>query len=199
MRIKRRRGSVGVETVMVLPVALVVILLSRMILEASLNRQEIGVYTRASTITAAEAESTLAADCAFDQDAFQGRVIVTQTPSVDCSRYRAEAGLQNAKPFWDTLEDAAKPVDWADFLRDVKPRDTLYDMRGAGDSTMTLTKPAFLAQQSPVTSEQTYLTPQGELWGHDIAQFAKGHDAVIWDELSRENTHLLFPNVFPSR
>ncbi len=196
MRI-RRRGSLGLETMMAIPIAMVVILLGRFILEGSLNRQEIGLLTREGVVSTAEDMITNARDCTGDQSAFLDRESVTQSPSVTCDVRRAETGLRNEDPFWDAMEDAATA--WQDILRDVRPSNPLYDVIGEGTSTVTLTAPNFLAQQGGKTSTQVHLRPQGDLWRDTQNQFAQGHDAVIWEELRRENTHLMFPNVFPSR
>lgn len=193
MRIKRR-GSVTIEAVMLVPIAIIMILLARFILEASLNRQETAVYARGSAVSAGMARSTSAQNCFFDTQDFQGRPSVNQAESVRCTTRDAERGLSAEQPIWDEIEDGAAP--WDEILRDVKPRRSPRDIVAHAEVDMTLTSPAFLAQQNATEGDQSYLAPQDVLWAHDESRFDEGHDRVIWDELCREATYQLFPNVF---
>lgn len=190
-----RRGSVTVEGLMVLPVVLVMLLLGRFLLEAALNRQETAVYARGAATSAAAAVRL--SSCRFSQDAFAGRASVEQTGNVRCDRRDAERDLRREEPIWDALEDAADP--WPEILRDVRPRSGPRDIVATADVTMTLTAPNFLAQQAPVLAEERHLAPDRVYWGHSEGDLAEGHDRVIWEELCREATWQLFPNVFPSR
>jgi hypothetical protein len=197
MRIKRRRGSLSVESVMLIPIAVVIILLTRMLLEASLARQEIAVYARSGTHSAAALTTTSVIGCSSDLTAFAGRQNVTQVPSLNCQQRDAERGLQQERPFWDAVESGASS--WRTILRDVKPSGTLQDMQGDGSGTLNLYGPAFLQQQKTVNSANAHLAPQNIRWGDDDRSFARGHDSVIWDELQKRGTYRLFPEVFPSR
>ena len=180
---------------MVVPAALVFILFASYVLEASLARQEVAVFTRGSTIAAATARSTLPWSCNFTRDAFTGRSQVSQTAQVSCDQTGAERGLSREQPIWDLMRDAASP--WDEILRDVRPRGRLMDMRGDGQGTLTMTN--MMQSQGPVNSDQTYLYPLNELFTHSDRPFQRGHDQVIWEELNLHPTYLLFPNVFPSR
>jgi len=190
-----RRGSVTIEGLMVLPVAVVVILLGRLVLEASLHRQETAVYARGSATSAAIVARTSA--CRFEDEAFEGRASVEQTGSARCTRRDAERELSREEPIWDALEDAANP--WDEILRDVRPTTGPRDMIATAEFTLTMTAPAFLADQAPTLAEERHLAPERRYWGHREDDYAEGHDRVIWEELCREATWQLFPNVFPSR
>ena len=194
MRI-RRRGSVTIEGLMVLPVALVVILLGRLVLEASLHRQETAVYARGAATNAAVVARTSA--CDFDDEVFQGRASVEQTGSASCTRRDAERGLSREEPIWDALEEAANP--WDEILRDVRPRSGPRDMIATADFSLTMTAPQFLSDQAPTAARDRHIAPERRYWDHREGDFGEGHDRVIWEELCREATWQLFPNVFPSR
>ena len=191
-----RRGSVTVESLLVLPIAIAMILLGRFILEASLNRQEAAVYARGSTVAAATARSTSFLNCAFDQQDFTGRTSVDQTAQVRCSRQNGERGLNNEKPVWDALEDSAQP--WSEILRDVKPSRGPSDIVGRAQATLTMAQPQFIAQQNPTEAAQSYISAERRLWTHAERPYKRAHDKVIWDELCKEGTYWLFPNVFPN-
>lgn len=192
----KRRGSVAIETLMIIPIAVIMILLARFILEGSLNRQEVSVYARGSAISAGLANSTNMFRCRFNDDAFDGRASVTQAATVRCDRRDAETGLSQEQPMWDEVEDGAAP--WDEILRDVKPTQSPRDMVASANGVLTLTSPAFLAQQNPTDADQVYLAPEAVLWAHDEDQLAEGHDVVIWEELCLQATYQLFPNVFPN-
>ena len=180
---------------MVVPAALVFIIYATFVLEASLARQEVAVFTRGSTVAAATARSTLPLSCNLSRDAFSGRAGVSQTASATCDRAGAERGLSREQPIWAEMHDAANP--WDEILRDVRPRGRIMDMRGSGQGTMTMTN--LMQAQGPVNSSQTFLYPQNELFTHNDRPFQRGHDQVIWEELRIHPTYLLFLNVFPSR
>ncbi len=191
-----RRGSVTIEGLMVLPVAVTTIFLSKFVLEASLNRQEAAVFARGSAITAASAGRTSFGACDFDRSAFTGRNGIAQSAIVNCHREDAERGLSQEEPVWDALETAAAP--WDDILRDVTPRTGPRDFVATAEVTMTFQGTDFLAQQDPTLGKQSYLASERTLWTHDDSTLAKGHDQVIWDELCKSATFWMFPNVFPN-
>lgn len=193
----RRRGSLSIEAVMIVPVALMMILLGRYVLEASLARQEVAVYTRLGTHTAAAAKSTGASACVSDTAAFSGRTGVSQTAQISCNQRSAERGLSQERPFWDAVERGAAP--WRGILRDVKPNGQVYDITGEGTGTTALTGPAFSQASHTVDSDQTFIAAQDIRWDHDEDPMQRGHDQAIWQELRQRGTHALFPNVFPSR
>ena len=195
MRINRR-GSVTVESLMVLPIAVVMILLGRYILEASLNRHEAGVFARGSTVAAATARSTRARDCDFDRQDFNTRSSVSQTPLARCSRQSGERTLSREDPMWDAVEDGASA--WSGILRDVKPNRSPNDIVGTGEASMTLSSPQFISQQNPTQAEQRYISPERVLWTHNEGRFDEAHDKAIWDELCKSSTYWLVPNVLPN-
>lgn len=189
-----RRGSVTIEVLMIVPIAIIIILLARFILEGSLNRQEVSVYARGSAITAGMASSANMFSCRFNDEAFDGRAAVDQNATVQCSRRNAETGLSREQPMWDEVENGA--TSWDRILRDVKPSQSPNDVIARANSVMTLTSPAFLAQQNPTDADQVYLAPEDVLWAHDEDPLDDGHDVVIWEELCLEATYQLFPNIF---
>ncbi len=193
----KRRGSLSLESAMIVPVAVAMILMGRFVLEASLARQEVSVYTRMGTHTAAAAKSTSASACISDVAAFTGRTDITQTATISCNHRNAERGLSAERPFWDAVERGAAP--WRAILADVKPSGPVYDITGDGAGTTDLGGTQFLEAQDTVTSDYTFIAAQDIRWDHDEQRMAEGHDKAIWKELRRRGTHRLFPNVFPSR
>ena len=182
---------------MVIPVALIVILLARLVLEASLARQEVSVYTRMGTHTAAAAKSTGLTGCIADKDAFSGRLEVTQTATLTCNQRDAERGLSQERPFWDAVERGAQA--WRGILADVKPRGPVRDITGDGTGTLDLGGSDFLQRRDTVTSDYTFIAAQNIRWDHDERPLQRGHDQAIWKELRKRGTYRLFPEVFPSR
>ena len=195
MRIDRR-GSVTVEGVMVLPIAVVVIVLGQYLLEASLHRQETAVSARSSTVEAAAARRVPTSGCSTETADFSDRASVEQTENVERCRRNGERGLSRERPVWDALERAADP--WDEILRDVRPRRGPSDIVGAATTDMTFDGPAFLENEDPVDARQRFIWPEAVAWTHEDDGFEEGHDAVIWDELCKSETWKLFPAVFPS-
>ncbi len=190
-----RRGSVAIEMLMIIPIAIIMILLGRFILEASLNRQEVSVYARGSAITAGMARSTNMFRCRFNDEAFDGRAAVDQNETVRCNRRDAETGLSREQPMWDEVEDGAAP--WDEILRDVKPRRSPRDIMATAEVRLTVTGNAFFDENASTRSQQRYLAPEKVLWSHKERGLDAAHSAVIWDELCKSGTYWLFPNVFP--
>lgn len=191
-----RRGSITIEALMVLPIAVMLILLGRYIMEGSLNRQEISVFARGGAVAAGLARSTGAADCDFDRQDFTNRPAVDQTATINCTRRDSERGLSREDRMWDAVEDGAAP--WPEILRDVKPGESPRDIVAEANVALALTSPAFLAQQNDTDAKQSYVAPENVYWDHDEDDLAEGHDHVIWEELCHEATYQLFPNVFPN-
>ena len=181
---------------MILPVAIVMILLARMILEASLNRQEVAVFARGSAVTAALSEDPRRQTCDFERSHFDGRTSVNQTPFVTCSNPDSEDNLSREERMWDAVERGAEP--WPEILRDVRPTESPRDVTADANANMVLTSPAYLSLQDGVTSGQRYVATRDLVWDHDEENMAEAHDAVIWEELCKEATYQLFPNVFPN-
>lgn len=191
---KRRRGSVSIEGLMVLPIAVTMIFMGKFILEASLNRQETAVYARGSAQSVATARGITFRSCAFDDQDFQGRTGVAQSVTVDCRRRGAERDLSREEPMWDAVEDGAS--DWDEILWDVKPRSGPRDIIADARVELTFAGSDFLSQQDKTIGEQSFLTPDGTLWTHKEGRLNQGHDKVIWDELCKSGTYWLFPQVF---
>lgn len=194
---KRRRGSLGMEAVAIVPFAIIMILLSRFILEAMLTRHEVAVYTRGSTASAAISSFPVLISCTFDKTPFTARTNVTQTASVSCRERDGEKGLSQEKPFFTAIKDAASA--WPGILRDVDRTDAVMDMTGEGSGSMAFQRPDFLSTRGDQSSTRNYQTPMDELFDHSDDPYTAAHDPAIWDELSQKNTYKLFPNVFPSK
>ena len=195
--LKRRRGSLSMEAVMLLPVALVMILLSRFVLEAMMNRQEVAVLVRGATATAAAADSPLPLYCDFDRAPFAQPGSVTQSPTTECARRGAEQGLRSEPRFWEALRQGASP--WSRILRDVDQTGAVMDMTGTGSATMAFTRPEFLRIQSPGASHSSYVAPTEVLWSHLEDSLRASYDPVFWQALREQGTWRLFPEVFPAR
>ena len=194
---RRRRGEIGMEAMLILPVAIIVILLARLILEAMLVRQEVAVFTRSGTAAAAVAESTLPIHCTSDRAPFTERPAVTQTGQVGCQEREAEQGLTTQREFWPALRNGAQP--FPRILRDVYQDDAVMDMQGDGDGTTAFTRPEFLARIATMTTDDRALFPQGTLWMHHDEPMRASYDPVMWDALREQGTWRLFPEVFPAR
>ena len=200
MRIKldrRRRGSLSLEAVMLVPAAVIVILIARYIAEGMLTRQEVAIFTRASTVSAATSALPRLISCDADRSKFGAKAGIRQSAGVTCSNHRAEGGLRRERPFFDALRDGARA--WPRILRDVDQRRPVQDVKGAGTGTFLMEQPAFLQKQGAVTSKQSYLTPEMKFWDHQTRPYSNGHDRVIWQRLSQHGTARLYPNVFPAR
>ena len=181
---------------MAMPVALVIILATRYIAEGMLTRQEVAVYTRSSTISAAAATGVSVGSCTADRTAIAAKSGISQTVDATCARYRAEKGLSREKPFFRALKDGARP--WPRIIRDVEIKRPIQDVKGSGTGTFLMDKPDFLTAQGAVTSKQAFLIPEMKFWDHGTKPFRAGHDKVIWQALRQYGTYRLFPKVFPS-
>ena len=182
---------------MILPVAIVMILLARFLLEAGLARQEVSVYTRMGTHSAAAVGSASAVVCQASTTAFTGRTDVTQSATLTCTTRDAEIGLSRERPFWDAVGRGAAA--WRAILKDVRPTGPVNDVVGNGSGTLDVSGSPFLDRRQTVNADYRFIAAQDVLWRHDQPSFARGHDQAIWQELRKRGTYRLFPEVFPSR
>ena len=194
---RRRRGSLGLETLLVLPVAVVIILLARFILDSMLTRHDVAVYTRGGVVTAAALDRTDPVTCNQFGRTLDDREGVDRTAVASCADREAEGGLSSQQPFFRALRDGASA--WPDILRDIDPRRAEQDIRASAIGTVTFTRPPFSETGTPEATRDVQLRPRQDFWDHDEARLANGHDAVVWQELSRKGTYRLFPDVFPAR
>jgi hypothetical protein len=178
---KRRRGEIGIEAMLILPVAIVIVLLSRFILEGMLVRQEVGVYTRSGTAAAAQAESRLPIYCTSDRDPFSARPAVDQTALMLCLERAAEGGLTSQPEFWPAVRQGSDP--YPRMMRDVYQDDRVMDMAGDGFGTSTFARPRFLADAGMVNTSAAALFPQQTLWTHEDEPLKSSYDPVLWDAL----------------
>ena len=184
------------EAAMVIPIVVVMILLGRFVLEASISRQETAVFARGSTVAAAAARSTFLS-CDFERGQFTDFAEVDQVAQVRCRRQDGERGLSREQPMWDEVEDGASA--WDEILRDVKPSRSPNDIIATARVSISIERPAFLEQQDRVRASQSHVAPERVIWNHDERQFRHAHDEVIWDEICKKAaTYALFPNVFPN-
>lgn len=193
---RRRRGSLSLEAVMLIPVAMIVILTSRYIAEGMLTRQDVAVYTRASTMNAATSSLPRLLACTGDRSQIGQKPGVAQTVGATCASRSAERGLRQERPFFDALREGARPS--PRILRDIDRNQRITDVQGNGTGSFLLQKPQFLTQQGAVTSRQVYLTPEMKFFDHRTRPYSNGHDRAIWQELSQHGTAQLFPRVFPA-
>ena len=200
MRIRlntKRRGSLGIEALMIVPFAVIMILMSRFILEAMLNRQEVAIYTRSSTVSAAHSTDSVQSSCTFDDTPFSSRSSVSQSSSVSCFKQNSEKGLRNVPEFFQALSEGARP--WPGIIRDVKRDTAILDMKGDGDGSMTFDRPEFLSTRDSTSVTNSYVAPLDELFDHSEKPYKAAHDPVVWAELKKRQSYKLFPDVFPSR
>ncbi len=106
---RRRKGEIGMEALMILPVTIILVLLSRLIMEGMLVRQEVAVFTRSGTAAAAEAESTLPIYCLGDLAPFSERPAVNQNALMVCRERLAEQGITSEPDFWRRSAGARNP------------------------------------------------------------------------------------------
>lgn len=195
---QRRRGSLSVEAVMVIPVALVVILLARYVHEGMLTRHEIGVYTRGAAINHAIYGGPSLATCQHDSDGLtDGAAGVNRTGGADCNKVNGENGLRSSSRIFRALDDGASG--WPAMARQISRNVRIYDIAAEGSGSMRFDQPPFFAQATPGQTTAKYIEPEDELWFHDDKrQWKVGHDPVIWRDLP-STTRRLFPRLFPSR
>ncbi len=206
IELKSRRGSIGLEAAMMVPATIMMIYVARFVMEAMITQQETAVYMRSSTVNAAVSASSysgligqimIARGCKSDREPFNDQSQLSQAIKVSCSEQDAESGVPGRLKFWKRPEDGAAP--WKKLLRDVKPSRQISDVRGVVIfSTMQFQRPDFLQRQGSGQSGHTYLVPKPKVWDHKKRPLKQASDKVIYQELRTENTHKLFPNVFPS-
>jgi hypothetical protein len=193
---RRRRGSLSLEAVMLIPVAMIVLLTSRYIAEGMVTRQEVAVYTRASTMNAATSALTRLVSCTADRSDIGQKSGITQTIAATCASHPAERGLRRERAFFDALREGARPS--PRILRDILRNQRIVDVRGTGTGSFVMAKPDFLTQSGAVTSRQVYITPEMRFWDHRTDPYANWHDRAIWQELRQQGTYQLFPRVLPA-
>ncbi len=210
IRLRSRRGSIGLEAVMIVPVAVMMILVARFVSEAMVSRQETAVYIRAATVNAAAvaggytgglATAQMVRNCRSDRAPFSDQADVSQGQFAYCLWRNAEEGVTERNRFWRRVEEGARP--WPDIIRDYKPANpsrSERDVTGRIQSTMQFQRPDFLQRQGGTAVQHQYLVPTTRVWDHKKRPLKQASDRVIYRELrSNGKTHKLFPNVFPSR
>lgn len=205
IKFKNRRGSIGLEAVMIVPAALMMIFVARFVSEGMLTRQETSVYIRSSTVNAAVSSAAytgstatvmLYRGCKADREPFSDQSQLNQAVYASCFWRPAEQGVDSSDKFWKRSETGANP--WSKLIRDVKPTSPERDVHGRIFATMQFERPDFLQRQGGAQVQHQYLAPTTKIWNHEKRPLKQASDKVIYQELRRENTHKLFPRVFPS-
>lgn len=191
---KRRKGSLAIEAVMIIPLALIIVFLARFVMEGMLTRHEVAVYARGSAINVAYSTVTVAG-CTHDSGGFVTGAGVNRTGSANCKTVDAERGLQSESPVFEALRQGASA--WTGLADHMDDGSRTEDVVATATGSMSFDNPPFLASAGQNDTEQVFKHPQNDLWADD-ERWRTGHDQVIWRELQRGPVHDLFPNVFPS-
>lgn len=191
----RRRGSLAIEAVMIIPIALIIIFLARFVMEGMLTRHDIAVHARVSAVKLATTSGN-ATGCATDAMTASGGAGVQREGEATACTQTAERGLRAEQPFFEALENGASA--WTEMARHVDDGRPTLDVVSDASGSMQFDNPPFLANAGEIDSGQRFMLPKHDLWPDDD-RWANGHDRVIWDELAQENTTRLFPNLFPAR
>ena len=197
MRIKfdrRRRGSLGMEALMILPFAIIMILLGRFIFESAMTRHEVAVHVRGSAVSAAAAGSIV---FCRHESSFIERTDVEKSKLVGCLPRDGERGLQQERKILDEMEQRASA--WREIMRDIRGEGPFNDYRAAGSGSTSFQNPEFLENQGTVRNFSQHMVTTDEVFDHGDDPWDPAHDPVVWDELRKEGTYRLFPRLFPSR
>lgn len=188
----RRAGSLAIDAVMVLPIAVILGLVSGYISESMMFRTE--ATTSVRTATAARASD---APCvAADRGAMQ-RDGVARRLSISCAMRDDEGGLGRERPLFEALRRAASG--WPELVDEVTPKGRIDGVVGSGQGTVRMQEPPFLSRFDAHSTEAGHRMPTTERWDHGEQPWKAGYDPVIWRELSKRGTAQLFPRVFPQR
>ncbi len=207
IRCRNRRGSIGLEAIMLVPVATMMIFVARYVSEATVSRQEIAVHLRSATENAAGASAAFVgqrarpavmANCRADKTAFFDNANVAQSGQASCVLHYAERDVPRKDRFWVRADDGAQP--WPAINRDFAPIIHIYDVKSKViNGSMRFRGSNFLQRQGEVEIFHQYITPRMNVWDHKKAPLKKASDPQIWKELKRRPTYKLFPNVFPGK
>jgi hypothetical protein len=192
---RRRQGSLAMEALLTLPIAVAIILLVRFLFEGAMTRHEVAVHARGSAVSAAAADSVLPIFCRHDSS-FITRSGVSKDFLVFCSARDGETGLDEEKPIMEALKDGASA--WPGILRDLEDEGPFNDYRSRGQGSTRFASPPFLANQGMIENDAAYLSPSLKVFDHSDDPWRAAHDGAVWDELGSK-TSKLFPNLFPAR
>jgi hypothetical protein len=195
---RRRRGSLSIEAVMVLPLALVLILMTRFGMEAMVTRQEVAIYTRGAAMNKALISLPLNASCQHaDTNVLSTTAGVNRDSKASCTTENGELGLNREKRIFTALDDGAS--NWRQMATQISNGISILDVVANGSGEMSFDNPPFLQQSGSRGTSHTFKRPADEFWLHDDErQWQVGHDPVIWKDLPN-TTRRLVPNLFPSR
>lgn len=189
---RRRKGSLSVEFVLVLPIAVCVTLLAAYIAEALMFRTEATAAVR----TAAHAAAGDAPCQVSDPDA-HSRVGTSRSLQVYCQRIDEEADLRRVRPFFEALRRAASG--WPELVDGIEPELPIASVLARGEGSVAMTAPPYLQSFGAVETSSLHRVPTTDQWDHGQENWRRGYDPEIWAALSEQGTYQLFPNVFPSR
>lgn len=207
---RNRRGSLALEAIMVIPVMIVMILLTKFILEAMLTRHETAVYTRGSLVRAAEMTGTsqgsrilLNGKCRHDKsDISKRHGIVRQVNSL-CNWRLGEKALPEQRRLGTEIRNAAN---YDDILKSFHFRQHPNDIVAQGWGSVQFTTPPFLSSTSGDRTGNRQVRPTSDFWSYENhSKWANGHDKAMWHELRHplgsglSGPRALFPHVFPSK
>ena len=208
---RRRRGSLALEAIMVLPVVIILVLLASFILEGMLARHETAVHSRntaarvAMVAPASLGTVTLGTACLANPNEAGPRDNVSRSIYATCKWRDAEAGMKKRQPFFDMLDRSARGAPYLHtYLSQLDTWDEVKDLEVTGRGGMSFDKPAFLTNQGATSHRQIQLRGRSDIWtygGISDAEWQWGHDRAIWEKLEGGRSYyfirtpLFFPNI----
>lgn len=193
---------------MTIPVMIIVVLLTKFVLETMLLRHENAIYTRGSVVRAAElttkdtvSQLTLnATRCWHDKSDIGLRNGVSRNVRSICRLRLAENALPEWRRFGRVVHDAARHKDMIrslDFLKHP------HDIEARGYGSISFSTPPFLSRTSGDKSGHRNVRPTTDFWTYNDPKWANAHDKALWSDLRPFGLYggpqWLFPEVFPAR
>ncbi|MEP1598075.1 MAG: hypothetical protein ABJM18_06930 [Hyphomonas sp.] len=189
-----RRGSLSLEVILALPVALMLMIAASYIMENMIFRHEVGAVSRTAAGRAAADLS-----CTGPGAVLEERSTMTRTATVSCQTIDDEGGLRSERPFWVSINQVSASH-WSGFWRDIDPGRPVPSIVAVADASTIARQSAWAAQAFGATgTTQQHRRVHGQRWSHFRAPYRAGMDRQIWSRLSQAGTQSLFPNVFPAR
>jgi hypothetical protein len=210
---RRRNGSLALEAVMVIPVIIVFVLLTRFVLDAMLLRHETAVYTRGSTVRAAAMVQTSdpsllrMSQCWHDDSDRNERPGVIREYGSFCYWRNAETALAQADRLGQSMIDQARGAGEEWLLDDLQFDRIVNDVRGWGGGSVRFEEPPYLAATPGDEAGHRHLRSTHDFWSYsNDPLWAQGHDRAVWDQIGEvfglfqfwSGPQALFPDVFPS-
>lgn len=187
----RRRGSVSLETVLTLPLVVVLAVLSQYVAETMIFRDATGAVARLGAYAHAADEG-----CAKVRAGDVGRDGVERSIRVACRPADDERGLTRTPRFFVAMDRASS--DYPGLIRDVRPSRPLYGAEARADGGVRIESPPFLANFDETATSELSRAPYAARWAHTDEPWRRGYDPTIRRTLASKGTHQLFPRVFPA-